>query len=49
MFEKFYQDKIDFPGQEDIKFFDESMIEKINRSSMVLSKTPTPFLSDTRY
>ena len=41
-------ERIDHPDQPEIKFFDESIVEKQNRSKLALTKLVTPFLADER-
>ena len=49
MFEKFVEECSENPNQAEILFFNESILEKINRSSTQFSKKKTPFLDDKRY
>lgn len=47
MFSKFVEEYVVREGPE-ILFFEESIINKLNRSSTVRTKIPTPFLDDRR-
>lgn len=50
MFDKFFIESCSSDTtQPEIKFFNESILEKSNRSKIKLSKSSTPFLSDLRY
>jgi hypothetical protein len=46
MFERFIEERIANPNHPQIKFFDESIIAKLNRSKTQLSKRETSFLDD---
>jgi hypothetical protein len=48
MFERFIEERISNPGQPEIMFFNESIIQKMNRSATLTrgKKKATPFLSD---
>lgn len=46
LFMNYIQERMDYPEQPEIKFFDESILAKLNRSKFALNKSSTPFLSD---
>lgn len=48
MFERFIEERLTEPDHPQIKFFDESIIAKLNRSKTQLKKGDTAFLDDTR-
>jgi hypothetical protein len=48
MFAKFLEECIQ-RSDDEVLFFEESIISKMNRSSTVRTKLPTPFLDDMRY
>lgn len=48
MFSKFYEERESHPDQPEIRFFSECIIDKLNRSKKVITKSITPFLDDTR-
>ena len=47
MFANFVSERIDEPNQPEIKFFNEHIVAKRNRSKLSLTKGSTPFLDDT--
>jgi len=47
MFSNFVSERIEAPDQPEIKFFDEHIIAKRNRSKLALTKESTPFLDDS--
>lgn len=49
MFEKFVEECAESPNQSEIRFFNESILDKINRSTAQFTKKKTPFLDDKRY
>lgn len=49
MFDKFVEECAESPDQAEIRFFNESILEKLNRSAYTTSKRKTPFLDDKRY
>lgn len=49
MYDRFIQERIADPMQPEIRLFDESILEKRNRSKMTIMKNTTPFLLDKRY
>lgn len=46
MYSQFHDERATMPGLPEIRFFEESMKEKMNRSKMTFNKNHTPFLSD---
>eukprot|EP01038_Epipyxis_sp_PR26KG_P004914 gene4914-6877_t len=46
MFSNFINERMEFPNQPEIQFFDENIIAKENRSKYSFAKKTTPFLSD---
>mmetsp|Transcript_20219 Transcript_20219/g.44969 ORF Transcript_20219/g.44969 Transcript_20219/m.44969 type:complete len:554 (-) Transcript_20219:914-2575(-) len=48
MFANFVNERIETPDQPEIKFFDEHILAKRNRSTFKMSKALTPFLDDDR-
>jgi hypothetical protein len=49
MFEKFAEECAEHPNQAEVRFFNESILEKMNRSATQFTKKKTPFLDDKRY
>lgn len=48
MLDKFIEERLTCPNQPEIKFFDESIADKLNRSKTQVMKVSTPFLNDKR-
>ena len=48
MFERLSEERAERPDQPEIKFFDESILEKLNRSKLNRHHHSVPFLEDTR-
>jgi hypothetical protein len=46
MYSQFNDERVSMPSLPEIRFFEESMKEKMNRSKMTFTKSSTPFLSD---
>lgn len=50
MFQRFLEERMENPGQTEIRFFDEAIVAKLNRSKVKKmakgGKVPTPFLDD---
>lgn len=46
MFSNYISERVDSPDQAEIRFFDENILAKANRSKLALKKNSTPFLSD---
>ena len=46
MFSNYISERLEAPDQVEIKYFDENIIAKRNRSMLALKKSTTPFLSD---
>lgn len=49
MFDKFTEECAESPNQPEIRFFNESILEKMNRSATLFTKKKTPFLDEKRY
>lgn len=49
MFSKFAEEREISPNQPEINFFAECIIDKLNRSKKLITKSMTPFLDDTRF
>jgi hypothetical protein len=44
----FSEERIYHPDHTEVKFFDESILDKLNRSVTTVNKMTTPFLNDKR-
>jgi hypothetical protein len=49
MYERLSQERTQLPPRPEILFFDECILEKLNRTNWLRGKVPTPFLDDYRY
>jgi hypothetical protein len=45
MFERFLEEQLEHPDQPEIKFFEESIVQKLNRGKKIMKKD-TPFLNN---
>ena len=48
MYERLSQERTQVPPRPEILFFDECILEKLNRTNWLRGKVPTPFLDDYR-
>jgi hypothetical protein len=48
MYTFFSEERIFHPDHAEVKFFDESIVDKLNRSVTTVNKMTTPFLDDKR-
>ena len=47
MLQRFCEERAEKPVQSEIKFFNESILEKLNRSKVMRTKNSIPFLTNT--